>query len=521
MTNDTTAKALEVIAAGAGVLMVGTLIGRVAGYGFRYMVAIISPETLGIFSLCMTLLGIVSTVAFLGMKSGIVRYVAFYRGRQDSARIKGTILTSLKLVLGMSIGVSVVVALVAKPLALTFFHRPEAVTYVFFVALILPFYTAEFLLAKGLIAFKAVTYRVAVFDLSENLGKVLFCALLMLLGLHVWAALLGYGLAIVASLVLALYFLEFRVFSIFRSPEASIPNYGELIRYSTPLLFSGIIGFLLIWTDNLMLGYFLTLKDVGLYNGAALLAFLVFMGNEFFIPLFFPSISEMYGQGQNEGVRNLYFTVTKWSLAIGLPICILLLIKPKAVLTFLFGPVYGVAAVALVFLSLGRLAASLSHTSTQMINMVEKTHYHFWVTLVTALVNLGLNAWWIPRYGINGAAAATATALFFQAVAFIWLAYREFGYHIFTPPIRKLVGVGASLGLVFVAVTGWGSPSLGVFLLTVAFFGFAYAGLGWAVGAVEDHDRLLWRIVKEKSSVWWSGGKAIAADQESNHVTLG
>ena len=45
---------------------------------------------------------IATTLSLMGLNSGVQRYVAYYRGKGDEGRIKGTIMSALKITVPMS-----------------------------------------------------------------------------------------------------------------------------------------------------------------------------------------------------------------------------------------------------------------------------------------------------------------------------------------------------------------------------------------------------------------------------------
>ena len=69
-----------------------------------------------------------------------------------------------------------------------------------------------------------------------------------------------------------------------------------------------------------------------------------------------------------------------------------------------------------------------------------------WVTMLSGLVNLGLNAWWIPRYGLIGAAWATVVGYACLCWGARW-ACRRFTYLPFESRAQKLV-----IGLSFIVI---------------------------------------------------------------------
>ena len=107
---------------------------------------------------------------------------------------------------------------------------------------------------------------------------------------------MGLVLAIIALSFLAFYFLEKKVFPIFKTKVKAVSVDKELFSFSLPLLFAGIAGLVMGWTDTLMLGYFSSSADVGIYTVAFPTAQLIRAIPGAFATIFFPVISELYAR---------------------------------------------------------------------------------------------------------------------------------------------------------------------------------------------------------------------------------
>ena len=77
------------------VIILGMGAARVLGYLFQVVVARLGPETFGVFSLCVAVVVVASQLAGLGLSGGAIRYIPFYYGRGDEARLRGVLLLTL------------------------------------------------------------------------------------------------------------------------------------------------------------------------------------------------------------------------------------------------------------------------------------------------------------------------------------------------------------------------------------------------------------------------------------------
>ena len=74
---------LRKIAKGAGIVLTGTPIGRAFGYGSRLIIARLGASDYGLVTLGFAVMSIAATLSIVGIQSGIVRYVSFYKGKED------------------------------------------------------------------------------------------------------------------------------------------------------------------------------------------------------------------------------------------------------------------------------------------------------------------------------------------------------------------------------------------------------------------------------------------------------
>jgi len=238
---------------------------------------------------------------------------------------------------------------------------------------------------------------------------LVFSGVLVWLGLGVSGAVGGFLAAALVALVSSLWLLARSLPSgtLAQAPE---PQTRTLLRFSLPLYIAGFSYLLMTRTDIIMLGYFAQPEQVGAYRAAVALARLVVFGLTAIDTAFAPMIAGLYHRGDYDELREMYRTGTRWGVLLSLLAAMPFLLYPKEVLG-MYGPGFVVAAWALVAL-----------VSFQLINagvgsvgfMLQMSGYQDWVlgnNLFTAALNIGLNLWWIPRWGILGAALATGTSL--------------------------------------------------------------------------------------------------------------
>ena len=194
----------------------------------------------------------------------------------------------------------------------------------------------------------------------------------------------------------------------------------ELTRWwktALPLMLFGGSFMVLNQTDTLMLGMFLSAKEVGLYGAAlktaAWVLFILGAVNAISAPL----IASLYAQNNYQALQRLVATVARWMFLPALAIAVGLIVFAEPVLR-LFGPEFVAARGALIILIAGELVNVGVGSVGYLMNMTGHQNQALVVISISALVNVVLNLVGIPLFGIMGAAMATA---FSMAMWNIWL----------------------------------------------------------------------------------------------------
>ena len=261
-------ESLRKIAKGAGFVLIGTIIGRAFGYGSRLIIARLGASDYGLVALGFAVMSIAATLSMVGMQSGIVRYVAFYKGKEDKGRIKGTIISALKITLPLSVVFAVILFWYAGWISIHVFHDADLTSILRIFSIAIPFSVLTSNLLSATVGFQDMRYRVYTENIFQEPLKLTAIVILLLLGFGVVGAAWGWVLAIMVMPFIAFYFLEKKVFPVFKTEVKAVSVDKELFAFSFPLLFAGIAGMIMGWTDTLMLGYFSSSADVGIYNVA-------------------------------------------------------------------------------------------------------------------------------------------------------------------------------------------------------------------------------------------------------------
>ncbi len=239
---------------------------------------------------------------------------------------------------------------------------------------------------------------------------------------------------------------------------ALFPDRGvavKLVEFSIPLMLTGILSYIMGWTDTLMLGHYFNSSVVGLYSTASPLAkFIpVFLSSAGF--LFMPVATSFYTRGKLEELRRFYMIITRWVFIPTFLLFTLFLVFPRATIGGLFGSRYTAAAPALQILTVGFTVQTLFGPNGLTLVTVGRTKANLIGNLIAAALNVTLNAVLIPIYGIKGAALATAVSYISINLVYSGWIYRRTGVHPFgrSYVIQVIVAV-LIVGFMLIAVPG-------------------------------------------------------------------
>jgi len=413
---------LKTIAKGAFLIFVGMFVSKFLTYLYRIVVARIGTEEYGLLSLGLAVFGILTTISLAGLGTGVTRYFAFYKAKEDNERIKGVIFSSLKISLPIAVILSLILFFFSNNISSHFFHnlKLSSILKIFSIGII--FFILKEIFASAIIGAKKISYDVFARNFFENLMRLLLTALLIYLGYGLFGAAVAYVLSIILTTILSFYFLN-KIFPVLSKIKTNFIT-NELINYSLPLLFSTILAQFIDWTSILMMGYFRTANEVGIYNVALPTATLLSIIPGGIIAIFFPVMTELLAKKKSKDFEQTLKVSSKWIFFINLPIFFILLLFSKQILLFFFGKEYLIGSFTLIVLSFGYVIYQTFNVCNSTLNVIKKTKMNLINTLTAAIVNIVLNYILIPKYGIIGGAIATSISLsIFGILAFIEVYY--------------------------------------------------------------------------------------------------
>lgn len=506
--DDDVSRSLKTVAKGAGILFIGTMLSKAIMYVYRIIVARpdigLGAEAYGELSLALGVFWVGATLSQIGIPKGVERYVSEYIGQDDEEGIKGMIHTGLKITIPWSIIVAATLFLTADLIATYAFHNSGIGPYVRIFALGLPF-QALFKNGENIVnAFRAFQYSVYVDKLFRSLVTLGLTVLLIYMGYGLLGAVIAQLIAIISSGLLMLYYIQTRVFPIFRTDTSPRSEPWRLLSFSWPIMLSATIGLVVGWTDTFMLGFFDTTENVGIYNAALPTAQLLLVVGTVFSTSLFPNLAELYGKGKKTQALIITESTVKWIFSLAFPAVLLMILFAGPILHILFGNIYVQGAVALSILGAAYFIRVLMIYAGSFIQSEDRTIFLTVNSFIVAILNIVLNYILIQQYSTTGAAMATAFSLTIGSLLAATEAYYFFGVQPFR--LKKLLpsffAATIAAGTVYIITTyTFMVTPLWVLLPSLLLFLGLYGIIFLLLGGLEEEDVMILNTIEQKSNV--------------------
>ena len=424
---DTSEQAIKTVARGAGVIFAGMFIGYFLAYLTRIVIARwLGPTDYGLLSLGIVVLGIATTLSLVGLTTGSMRHISFFKGKKDFRRIKGTIITALKISLPLSIVLSIIFFLLSEKIAILFFHNADLIPILKVFSIVIPFSVLLEITVSCIQGLQISKYKVYAKDIIFEVLKIGSAMLFILLGYGIFGVVVGWAFSIIVASIVSFYYLE-KTFPVIKKKIKANFTKIDLLSFSWPLTFSSFLYLIINWADIMMIGYFKAASDVGMYNAALPTASLLIVIFTAFSFLFTPVMSELFSKKKMEELKKVLKVTARWIFILTFPVFLLMFFFSDSILSILFGEEFILASMSLSILSVGYFFTIITGLSGWLILSMGRTKIILLITSVIAVSNIALNFVLIPIYGITGAAIAMSLSMIFGYALSVIILYRMIG----------------------------------------------------------------------------------------------
>lgn len=401
----------------SSVYSLGNLLGKVVSFIMLPVYThYLTPSDYGIIELLTLSVSVITMVISLRLTSALPR---FYYGLDEAKRkalVSTMMICSLVLSSLVAFGLFHERFLVARIV----FKSPDNGVYFGYV-----FTSMVFEIASQI----AYTY-LRVLEKSALFVMVSIGQLALGLGFNILFV-VGYRLGILGvlySMVLAngTVFLVLQAYAFYRvGVRIDRPLLGQVLRYSLPLLPASAAVFVLNMGDRFVLSRFVGMDEIGVYSLGYKFGVLlgVFVGGPF-LQAWEPKRVQLYENDPEAkkvfaSVFVYVFTLLAFG-ALGISLFI------PEIVSVMAAPSYSRAAAITPFVLFGYVFYTIFYVLDVGIMITKTTYWYSVCNLAAATVNVALNFLLIPRFGILGAAIATASAFLVLPVMGYFISQRYY-----------------------------------------------------------------------------------------------
>ena len=387
----------------------------------------------GFVTLGFTILMMISAFSRFGFDIVVTKIFAL----DDDLNYKSIYYKALGFTGLISVVCAALIYLNAAWISVAIFNKPDFEVYLRWTAAAIPLWT--------LIPINASVFRGLrknnLFAFFGGFGRFSFTLVLFLLYTfflfdpeQVESPLIAHFLALVLLLIISSGLVQ-RYFGKMNFQKAA--SFVKQLATSFPIFISTTLMIALLWADKLLLGIYVSEDNVGIYEISAKLAFLIGFNLEALNSILSPKISRAFANGELKRMQaDITFTV---NLSVGISLLTLIgLILFSDLLLGFFGPEFSRGKSVILIVCLGQMVNVMSGPVANIMQMTGYQKILSRVIVFALFINIGLNVWLIPIYGIDGAAWATTITYAFWNMSCAYLIKKNLGIVSYFNPIVLL-----------------------------------------------------------------------------------
>ena len=403
-----------------------TLVGFVSTIYFAHS---LGPAPLGAYFLFLAYFGIFNLVGDGGFGGAAVKRIS--EGREQNEYFSAFVFIRIAL-----LALSVTALLWAEP------YLRDATSSGIFFWLLLALIVSVFSSCTGIGIYGSG--KVGIYQISSFLDaflRTLFQITAVFFGFGVAGLTGGFVGGLIAGGIANFWSLDLKLVRFRLSHLKSLSSFSFWIFLTT----SGSLVF--CYADTIIIGYFMSNADVGIYRTAFQLTSVATFTTLAFHTVLYPKISTWGAQEKVTEIETSLARAFTYSLLLAIPACIGGWILGDRLLYFIYGASFIAGTSAFYFLLLVQVVNVFMFLGTMSLNALNRPKDAFWITVVAAIANILLDFAFIPLMGITGAAIATLVAMTLNALGALIFLSRIISIKFEYGPVKNIIYAAGCMGI--------------------------------------------------------------------------
>lgn len=255
------------------------------------------------------------------------------------------------------------------------------------------------------------------------------------------------GLYLLRTIIMKLYAYSLKRPRLdFNFPE----NVREIVIYSGLIILGGSAAVVLLEVDKFMINQYIEIENVAYYAVAVQIATVIIAPSRAMHQITYPMTAELLNKKNFLGLKELY-KKSSLTLFIVAGLVFLMVVLNLGDLYQLIPEEYRGGFFVVLLIGLARLYDSFLGCNNAILYNSEYYRAVLWLGVFLAVMTILFNMWFIPRYGMEGAALATFLAIFIYNTCKLGYVKSKFDMWPFTKETFKVLCLILLVGALFYA----------------------------------------------------------------------
>ena len=410
-----------------------------SGLSFNHFITLLSglivaravgPSIYGIFSIARDMSKITANITKIGLDIGMVRFFGETNSNLNHEKKQNVLRLVILFVFCLSLIPILFVYLGGGYLLETHVYKfPSFSKVIKIMLLIIPLFSLIKVMGgafRGI--FQIVPNVMADFFIQPG-TRLIFILILFSINISIWAVLWGTVLSFAISFMYMSVQTYRKILLKQWWPQTQLPwkTFYKVAKYSSVMSTSYILDSLINRADLLMLGYFASIKEVGIYSVMLIIAPLIIISNTALSHLLAPLIAQSNSMKDINRLKNLATLHIKWVAVCSWPLFLLFALHGPTLIT-IFGDTFVAPPLPFIILASTQMLIGVTSLSGYLLSMTGHHFEEFLVLFLALIINVLLNYILIPLYGITGGVTATFISLFMANILRLILVYKFHGF---------------------------------------------------------------------------------------------
>jgi len=373
----------------------------------------LSAENYGVFSFALSIISVLVLFATMGWPSALVRFIPQYTVNHQWAMLKGVLIRSHQL----SLGISVIFSLMLLYLS-TIVESSERSDAIFFASIFLP--VSSFIVLRKRIFHGFQNVKGSIIP-DEVIFPAIIVLLLFFINKLTFIGVMWIYIFSACTVLVLTYFWLWRTFPL--ELKSSPPAYDlrKWLGITFPLFLGGLSQVFFTQSGIFMLGFFDDYQGAGLFGVSFRLSLFVTFAMTSINVIGMPLLAAAFHENNAEKLKLLQKKTIRWSFYGALPPFLVFMIFPETMLS-IFGEDFISASRILQILSLGQLANASVGLSGSLLVVAGEQRFFAISMIIAASFGALLMYLTIPVWGEYAAAVIYAGILFLLSLSQLYRA---------------------------------------------------------------------------------------------------